>query len=115
MRKNKSQRDQRRSHLHADIARLTTDTETGSTHLRHRLDLKTGMYRGRQVLDLESKAAKDTARSNRRSKLMADENQDEVTTALPAQNDKVVAKDEKSNAAKNKVAKKSSRVATSTD
>lgn len=49
MRKNKSQRNQRRSHLKASPTRLTTDTETGSIHLRHRLDVKTGMYRGRQV------------------------------------------------------------------
>jgi len=50
MRKNKSQRDQRRSHIHANLPRLSTDPETGSIHLRHRVDLKTGMYRGRKVL-----------------------------------------------------------------
>jgi large subunit ribosomal protein L32 len=54
MRKNKSQRDQRRAHLHAKLPRLSTDSETGSTHLRHRIDLKTGMYRGRQVLNVNS-------------------------------------------------------------
>lgn len=53
MRKNKSQRDQRRAHLHATTPRLTVDTETGSTHLRHRVDVKTGMYRGRQVLETQ--------------------------------------------------------------
>ena len=52
MRKNKSQRDQRRSQIHATLPRLSTDPETGSTHLRHRVDMKTGMYRGRQVLNV---------------------------------------------------------------
>ena len=56
MRKNKSQRDQRRSQLHAKLPRLSTDTETGSVHLRHRVDLKTGMYRGRQVLNVTTPA-----------------------------------------------------------
>ena len=54
MRKNKSQRNQRRANLHANLPRLTVDTESGSTHLRHRVDLKTGLYRGRQVLNMET-------------------------------------------------------------
>lgn len=52
MRKNKSQRNQRRANLHANLPRTTVDTETGSVHLRHRVDIKTGMYRGRQVLEV---------------------------------------------------------------
>jgi len=58
MRKNKSQRDQRRANIHANLPRLTVDTESGSTHLRHRVDVKTGLYRGRQVLNLDDSAAK---------------------------------------------------------
>lgn len=54
MRKNKSQRNQRRANLHANLPRLTVDAETGSTHLRHRVDLATGLYRGRQVLNMET-------------------------------------------------------------
>jgi large subunit ribosomal protein L32 len=31
---------------------LRTDAKTGSTHLSHRVDPKTGLYRGRQVLSV---------------------------------------------------------------
>ena len=78
MRKNKSQRDQRRANLHANLPRLTVDTESGSTHLRHRVDLKTGLYRGRQVLNMdanttnvESKAVKSEEKSADKKKEVA--------------------------------------------
>lgn len=51
MRHNKSQTRQRRSHHRAPVVTLTTDTQTGSVHQRHRVDMTTGMYRGKQILD----------------------------------------------------------------
>lgn len=78
MRKNKSQRDQRRAHITAKTSRLTVDTETGSTHLRHRVDLKTGMYRGVQVIDIDGKAVKQAAKDSARSAKNSEANSDKA-------------------------------------
>jgi large subunit ribosomal protein L32 len=59
MRATRAHRDNRRSHHALDGVRLTTDTKTGSVHLRHRVDMATGMYRGRKVLDMTSKDKPD--------------------------------------------------------
>jgi ribosomal protein L32 len=40
------------------LQRLQNDVKTGGTHLRHRIDTTTGMYRGRKVLDVVAKVAK---------------------------------------------------------
>ena len=45
----------RRSHHKLDEPRLSRDTETESVHLRHRVDLATGMYRGRKVIEVKEK------------------------------------------------------------
>jgi large subunit ribosomal protein L32 len=45
-----SRRNMRRSHHALKGATLTEDRTTGETVRRHHVDLKTGMYRGRQVL-----------------------------------------------------------------
>jgi ribosomal protein L32 len=37
---------------------VTTDPKTGTTHLRHRADLTTGLYRGKKVLDVVKKVEK---------------------------------------------------------
>jgi hypothetical protein len=39
-------------------------TKTGSTHLRHRVDMKTGMYNGKKVLDVVAKVAKKQKQNN---------------------------------------------------
>jgi large subunit ribosomal protein L32 len=41
----------RRSHHKLTKPTVATDGTTGSTHLRHRVDLTTGMYRGTKVTD----------------------------------------------------------------
>jgi hypothetical protein len=41
---------------------LTRDS-SGNPHLRHRASLKTGMYRGRKVIDLEAKLLKKTKKA----------------------------------------------------
>jgi large subunit ribosomal protein L32 len=53
MRANRSHRDNRRSHHALDAARITTDATSGSIHQRHRVDLSTGMYRGKKILNVE--------------------------------------------------------------
>lgn len=42
----------RRSHHALTSPRLSRDSQTGSFHLRHRVDMTTGMYRGRKVLEV---------------------------------------------------------------
>ncbi len=47
----KSRRDQRRSHHKIKETNIVEDKKSGEYRLSHHLDLKTGMYKGRQVLD----------------------------------------------------------------
>jgi large subunit ribosomal protein L32 len=71
MRANRSHRDNRRSHHALDAMRLTTDATSGSIHQRHRVDLSTGLYRGRQMIDMSKKApvtAESTAKTSPASK-----------------------------------------------
>jgi large subunit ribosomal protein L32 len=50
----KSRRDMRRSHHALETFNWTEDKTTGEAVRRHHVDLKTGMYRGRQVLDAKT-------------------------------------------------------------
>ena len=47
----KSRRDKRRSHLKFILKNIIEDKKSGEYRLSHHLDVKTGMYKGRQVLD----------------------------------------------------------------
>ena len=47
----KSRSGKRRSHQALKIKNIVEDKKTGEYRLSHHLDLKTGMYKGRQVLD----------------------------------------------------------------
>ena len=47
----KSRRDQRRSHHKIASANIIEDKKSGEYRLSHHMDLKTGTYKGRQVLD----------------------------------------------------------------
>ncbi|HRK97955.1 MAG: 50S ribosomal protein L32 [Alphaproteobacteria bacterium] len=47
----KSARDMRRAHHAIDATNWVEDQSTGEPVRRHHVDLKTGMYRGRQVID----------------------------------------------------------------
>ena len=51
----KSRRDKRRSHLALRPATYVEDQETGENHRPHHIDLKTGMYRGRQVITVKER------------------------------------------------------------
>lgn len=46
----KSRRDKRRTHHGLSAPTVVEDRDTGEFRRPHHIDLKTGMYRGRQVL-----------------------------------------------------------------
>lgn len=64
MRHTKSHTANRRSHHALKAPKITTDAKTGTTHLRHRVDMTTGMYRGRKVLDVVAKAVKKQGKAS---------------------------------------------------
>ena len=47
----KSRRNKRRSHIKFKIKNIIEDKKSGEYRLSHHIDLKTGIYKGRQVLD----------------------------------------------------------------
>lgn len=47
----KSRRNMRRSHDALTTANVQEDQNSGEFKLRHHIDLKSGMYRGKQVLE----------------------------------------------------------------
>lgn len=46
-----SKRGMRRSHHALDATNTVEDSTTGEIKRRHHIDLKSGMYRGKQILD----------------------------------------------------------------
>lgn len=67
MRVNRSKTRKRRSHHGLSTVRLTTD-QKGSTHLRHRVDPETGMYRGKVVIDVVARTKREQRRIKRKEK-----------------------------------------------
>tara|TARA_B100000470_G_C19395881_1_gene217712 strand:- start:155 stop:334 length:180 start_codon:yes stop_codon:yes gene_type:complete len=47
----KSRRDKRRSHHKIKDSNIIEDKKTGEYRLSHHLDLKTGIYNGRQIIE----------------------------------------------------------------
>ena len=47
----KSRRDKRRSHHRIKNANVIMDKKTGEFRLSHHVDLKTGLYKGRQIFE----------------------------------------------------------------
>ena len=47
----KSRRDKRRSHLKIKNQNVIEDKKSGEFRLSHHIDLKTGIYKGRQVFE----------------------------------------------------------------
>jgi ribosomal protein L32 len=68
MRHTRAHRDNRRSHHALENPSITKDVKSGVSHLRHRMSLQTGEYRGRKVVDvtakLEKRAKKASARKS---------------------------------------------------
>ena len=48
----KSKRNQRRSHHGISIVNIVEDKKSGEYKLSHHIDLKTGFYNGKKILDL---------------------------------------------------------------
>ena len=47
----KSRRNQRRSHHKISSTNIIEDKKTGEYRLSHHIDLKTGLYNGKQILE----------------------------------------------------------------
>ena len=47
----KSRRNKRRSHLHISSMNIIEDKKSGEYRLSHHVDLKTGLYNGRKILE----------------------------------------------------------------
>ena len=62
MRATRSHRGNRRAHHALEEARVTVDKKTGQAHLRHRMNLDTGEYRGRKILDMTPKVSKKVSK-----------------------------------------------------
>jgi ribosomal protein L32 len=63
MRHTRSQRDQRRAHHALEARALTTPKDGGVPHLRHRVSLDTGMYRGITIIDKVEAVARKSKKS----------------------------------------------------
>ena len=51
-----SKRNMRRSHDSLKYVNIIEDKDSGETRLSHRIDLSTGIYKGRQVLKKKNKS-----------------------------------------------------------
>jgi ribosomal protein L32 len=67
MRRNRSQTAKRRSH-HAIKSQHVSKDEAGNAYRSHRANPVTGMYRGKQVIDVVARAKRDARRMKRREK-----------------------------------------------
>ena len=47
----KSKRDMRRSHDSLNLINIINDKDSGEPRISHRLDISTGVYNGRQILN----------------------------------------------------------------
>mgnify|MGYP001458961753 CR=1 FL=1 len=56
----KSKRNMRRSHDKINLLNIIEDKESGEPRISHRIDLSTGMYKGKQIIKRkESKESKE--------------------------------------------------------
>ncbi len=67
MRHTRSHTGNRRSHHRVENIRVSKD-ESGTPHVRHRMNPKTGKYRGRDVVDMIAKTAKKVAKKKEKTK-----------------------------------------------
>jgi len=66
MRHTKGHSANRRSHHALEGMRLSIDSKTKVAHMRHRVCEETGMYRGKQVIDVALRTKKEQTRNKRR-------------------------------------------------
>ncbi|MCR4334488.1 MAG: 50S ribosomal protein L32 [Patescibacteria group bacterium] len=69
MRATRAHRDNRRSHHALQANRLSKCKDCGTLHLRHRLCLNCGKYRGRMLIDVKEIIAKKEKRTKEREKV----------------------------------------------
>lgn len=67
MRHTSSHTKNRRSHHRIKSIRVSKD-ESGTVHVRHRMNPKTGKYRGRDVLDVIGKSSRKAAKKKAAAK-----------------------------------------------
>ncbi len=67
MRHTRAHTKNRRSHHALKANTINVDEKTKTSSLRHRVNMETGMYRGRQVIDVVKKIAK-AAKTVKKSK-----------------------------------------------
>lgn len=67
MRHNRSQTGQSRAHQALKGRAVVVDKKTQTPHLRHRVDMKTGMYKGKSVINVVKKAEKTTAKKSKKA------------------------------------------------
>ena len=63
MRHTRAHTKNRRSHHALKANAITVDEKTNTSSLRHRVNMETGMYRGRQVIDIAKIATKKAAKA----------------------------------------------------
>ncbi len=63
MRHTRAHTANRRSHHKVKNQAIVTDKESGVPHLRHRVCLETGRYKGKKVIDLVSKVEKKSKKT----------------------------------------------------
>jgi len=66
MRHTRGHTGNRRSHHSISEPRLTKDPETGEFHVRHRVNMTTGRYRGRVVVDVAKQEEKKIEKNRRK-------------------------------------------------
>lgn len=69
MRRNRSQTAKRRSHHALSSTHISKDG-AGNSFLSHRANPVTGMYRGKQIIDVEARAKRTARRLKRREKAL---------------------------------------------
>lgn len=74
MRRNRSETAKRRSH-HALVAARSVKCECGALRLPHRACPECGKYRGRVVVDVVARAAREARRKKRREKELRESGQ----------------------------------------
>jgi len=72
MRHTRSHTKNRRSHHKITKPAITVDAKTGVAQLRHRASAVTGMYRGKQVVNVDAKLTKKLAKQKSKKAVSED-------------------------------------------
>ena len=78
MRHTRAHTANRRSHHALVEARLSKCIKCGAAHLRHRMCMKCGTYRGKEIIDMNAKIEKKMTKKKEKMKRMGEGEQKEV-------------------------------------